>query len=382
MRKGILVIVNHQPACGAAADERISVVLFRRRVTVGENMRQHVGNGMRPTERADDPALSSRVFLLTDLHTGALFQRAHGRPEGSVRPVGIGGQHRVRVEEGCVVIAEHELAVLGRAGPVHEPCGLEGGGIEAGQRQLVRNAPGNGCVFVRRDRPGERDDEAQAHLFRRMAVGGIECVGVDEGQVEVVQQTFVGIVRIQADQTAVDHGSIVALAVFEIAANEATNVLDVVALALGQRGVFRRRFPGAGGLGQLVQQFAPVEFFVLPLGGLTAPAYGDEELSVMGYVHLGLPPCGVFWLYWDKKKQPLSTALLPWCVVRVFVGMPARSDFLHPIDAVQHAERTARSPSDKQTGHIVHTNHLSNGAGRRRWPSGDSPARSKRCAPK
>ena len=60
--------------------------------------------------------------------------------------------------------------------------------------------------------------------------------------------------------------------------------------------------------------------------------------------------------------------------------MPARSDFLHPIDAVQHAERTARSPSDKQTGHIVHANHLSNGAGRRRWPSGDSPARSTVCS--
>ena len=63
MRKGVLVVVDHQSARGAAADERISVVLFRRRITVREDMRQHIGNGMRPAECADDPALFSRIFL-------------------------------------------------------------------------------------------------------------------------------------------------------------------------------------------------------------------------------------------------------------------------------------------------------------------------------
>ena len=291
MRIGVLVIIDHQPARGAAADEGVAVILFSGCIAVGKNMFQHIGNAVRPAERADDALLLQWILLLADLRTGALLQRAGGRPEGSVRPVGISGQHCVRIEEGRIVIAEHELAVLRRAGPVHEPRRFEGRGVESGQRHLVRNAPGNGCVFVRRNRSGERDDEPQAHLLRRVAVGGIEGIGVDEGQVEIVQQPLVGVVRVQADHAAVDHGSIVALAVFEIAANEATHVLDVVALALGQRSVFRRRFPGAGGLGQLVQQFAPLKLPVLPLGRLATPANGDEELSVMGYVHLLLPPC-------------------------------------------------------------------------------------------
>ena len=288
---GVLVVIDYQTSRGAAADEGVTVILLRGRVAVGEDVFQHICNAMRPAECADDALLLQRILLFADLCTGALLQWARGRPEGGVRPVGIGGQHRVRIEKGRVVIAEHELAVLGRAGPVHEPRRLEGGGVEAGQRQLVRNAPGNSRVFVRRDRSGERDDEPQTHLFRRVAVSGVEGVGVDEGQIQVVQHPLVGVICVQANQAAVDHGSVVALAVFEIPADEAAYVLDVVALALGQRSVFRRRFPGAGGLGQLVQQFAPVEFFVLPLGGLTAPAYGDEELSVMGYVHFGVPPC-------------------------------------------------------------------------------------------
>ena len=90
MRKGVLVIVDHQSARGAAADERISVVLLRRRIAVGENMRQHVGDGMRPAESADDPALFSRVFLLAGSVPDAFLHRLRRGPERSVPPVRIG----------------------------------------------------------------------------------------------------------------------------------------------------------------------------------------------------------------------------------------------------------------------------------------------------
>ena len=93
MRKGVLVVVNHQSTRGAAADERISVVLFRRRITVREDMRQHIGDGMRPAERADDPALFSRIFLLAGSVPDALFYRLRRGPERGVLPVGIGFQH-------------------------------------------------------------------------------------------------------------------------------------------------------------------------------------------------------------------------------------------------------------------------------------------------
>ena len=285
MRKGILVVVYHQSACGAAADKRISVVLLRRRIAVGENMRQYIGNGMRPAECADDPALFHGVFLLAGSMPDAFLHRLCRRPERSVPPVGIGFQHFIWIKERRVLAMKEELAVLGRAGPVHEPRRFEGRGVESGQRQLVRNAPGNGCVFIRRNRSGERDDEPQAHLLRRVAVGGIKGIGVDEGQVEIVQQPLIGVVRVQANQAAVDHGSVVALAVFEIPADEAAHILDRISLALGQCGILGYRFPGAGRSGELVQKLAPEHLFVLPLGRFPAPANGDQELAVVLYLH-------------------------------------------------------------------------------------------------
>ena len=131
MRKGVLVVVNHQSARGAAADECVAIVLLRRRITVGENMRQHVGDGMRPAERADDSALFSRIFLLAGSMSDALFHRLRRGPERGVPPVGIGPQHFIRIEKRRVLAMKEELAVLGRAGPVHEPRRFKGGGIKA-----------------------------------------------------------------------------------------------------------------------------------------------------------------------------------------------------------------------------------------------------------
>ena len=60
-------------------------------------------------------------------------------------------------------------------------------------------------------------------------------------------------------------------------ADEATHVLDGIALALGQRGIFGHRFPGSGRGGELVQKLAPEHLFVLPLRRFSAPANGDQE---------------------------------------------------------------------------------------------------------
>ena len=157
MRIGVLVVVDHQPARGAAAHEGVAVVLRRGGVPVGEDVFEHVRDAVRPAERPDDPALGQRVFLLGDRAAHLRLHRLRGRPERGVRPVGIGGQHLVRVEKRLVRVAEHVLAVLRRAGPVHEPCGLKGRGVEAGQRQLVRDAAGDGRILVRRDGAGKRE---------------------------------------------------------------------------------------------------------------------------------------------------------------------------------------------------------------------------------
>ena len=84
MRKGVFVVVNHQPACGAAADERISVILLRRRILVVENMRQYIGDGMRPAECADDSTLFSRIFLLAGSVPDAFLHRLRRGPERGI----------------------------------------------------------------------------------------------------------------------------------------------------------------------------------------------------------------------------------------------------------------------------------------------------------
>ena len=154
VRIGVLVVIDHQPACGAAAHEGVAVVLRRGCVSVREGVFEDVRNAVRPAERPDDPTLGQRVFLPGDRAAHLRLHRLGRRPERGVRPVGIGGQHLVRSEERLVRAAEQVLAVLGRAGPVHQPCRLKGRGVEAGKRQFVRDAAGDGRVLVRRDGTG------------------------------------------------------------------------------------------------------------------------------------------------------------------------------------------------------------------------------------
>ena len=285
MRKGVLIIVYHQAARGAAADERISVVLLRRRISVRENMRQYVGNGMRPAERADDSTLFSRIFLLAGSVPDAFLHRLRCGPERGVPPVGIGLQHFIRIEKRRVLAMKEELAVLGRAGPVHEPCRFKGSGIEARKSQIICNAARHRGIFIRRNRARQRDNEPQAHLFRSMTVGRIERVGVDERHVQIVHEPGISVVRVQTKHTAIDYAGVVALAVFEIPADESAHVLDRIALALGHSGILGHRFPGTGRGSELVQKLAPEHLFVLPLRCFSAPANGDQELAVVLYLH-------------------------------------------------------------------------------------------------
>ena len=248
-------------------------------------MRQHIGDGMRPAECADDSTLFSGIFLLAGSVPDAFFYRLRCGPERGVPPVGIGLQHHVRIEKRRVLAMKEELAVLGRAGPVHEPCRFEGGGIKTRKPQIIRYAAGNRGILVRRNRTRQWDNEPQAHLFRSMTVGRIKRVGVDERHVQIVHETGIGVVRVQAKHTAIDHAGVVALAVFQIPADESAHILDGITLALGHGSIFGHRLPGTGRGGKFVQELAPEHFFVLPLRRFPAPANGNQELAVVLYLH-------------------------------------------------------------------------------------------------
>ena len=118
-------------------------------------------------------------------------------------------------------------------------------------------------------------------------MGRVERIGVDERHVQIVHKGGVGVVRVQTNQAAVDHARVAAPAVFEIAAHEPADVLDVVALGLAHGGILGHRLPRAGGPGQLLQKFAPEHLPVLPLRRLAAAARSDEQLFVVGDLHVG-----------------------------------------------------------------------------------------------
>ena len=134
------------------------------------------------------------------------------------------------------------------------------------------------------------NNEPQTHLLRRVAVRAVQRVGVDEGHVQIVLQRTVGIVSVEADHAAVDHAGAAPPAVLEVSADKPAHVLDVIALSFGHRGIVVNRLACAGGICELIQKLTPQDFPVLPLDGLAAAACGDEQLLVMGDLHMLPPP--------------------------------------------------------------------------------------------
>ena len=282
---GVFIVIDHQTACRAAADIGIPIVLHAGMIYILQSGIQHIGDAVRPAEGTDDAALLRGILLLSGGMSDTLLHRLRRRPEGGVPPVGIGLQHLIRVEKRRVAVLEYELPILGRTGPIHQAGRLKGRGIKAGEVQIVRHAPGDSGIFIRRDRARQRNDEAQAHSLRGMAVRAVQRIGIDERHVQIVHQARICVVRIQAQHAAVDHAGVIAPAVFEVSTDETTHILHGIAIGLGHGRVVRYSFTGACGGGELVQKLAPHHLFVLPLGRFSAPANGDQELAVVLHLH-------------------------------------------------------------------------------------------------
>ena len=282
---GVFIVIDHQTACRAAADIGIPIALHAGMIHVLQKRIQHVGDCVRPAEGTDDAALLRGILLLPGSVPDTLLHRLRRRPEGGIPPVGIGIQHLIRVEKQRVAVLEHEFPILRRAGPVHQAGRLKGRGIKAGEVQIVRHAPGDSGVFIRRDRAHQRNDQAQAHPLRGMAVRAVQRIGVDERHVQIVHQARIRIVCVQAQHAPVHHAGVVAPSVLQVSADETAHILHGIAISLGHGCIVRHTFSGTGRGRELVQKFAPHHLFVLPLGRFSAPANGDQELAVVLHLH-------------------------------------------------------------------------------------------------
>ena len=213
VRKGILVVVHHKATGGTAANESKAIILLRCRIPIGQDILQYVCHGMRSAESANNTPFFSRILLLTGRVLDAFLYRLRGRPERGIPPISIGFQDFVGIEERLVCVMEKELAVFGRAGPVHQSGRLEGGRVKAREVQVIRNAAGDSSIFVRRDGSRQRNNQAQTHLLCSMAMGTIQRIRIDKGRIQIVHEARIRIIRIQAQHTAVDHTGIIALSV-------------------------------------------------------------------------------------------------------------------------------------------------------------------------
>ena len=234
MAESELVIVHHQAAGGGAVHIGVAVFQWGRIIAVLQDAFHQVGDGVGATEGTHDPSLFQRVFGLAQGLAYMRFDWSSGRPERSVMPVSIGAEDFIRSDELTGDVVENELAILRRGGPVHQASCFKGSRIEAGKRQHIGQPAGNRSVLVRRDISVQRDDHTVAGLLWRVAVGGVQSISVRERQFEIGAELSVTVIAVQAHQTAIDNGGVIALAVLQVTADKAADVLDGIAFGLGQ----------------------------------------------------------------------------------------------------------------------------------------------------
>ena len=286
MTVGEFVIIDHQTAGGGAIHIGIPAFHEGRIVAVLQDGLHEVGDGVSAAKSADNSTLGEGILSLANVARQPVFQGLGRGPQRGVMPVCIGGKNLVGVDKRTSAIVEDELAVFRSRGPVHQAGKIEGSRVEAGDGEFLRQPAGNGRVLIRAYFPAQRDHNAVAGSFGRVAVGRVEDVSVGKGEFQVGAQLAVAVVAVQAYQAAIDNRGVIAVTVLQVAADEAADVLDVVPFALRQMLKLRRRLTGSGGVGELFDQLTPQELLVLPGLRHSAASNGDQELPVMGYVHV------------------------------------------------------------------------------------------------
>ena len=123
------VVVDDEAAGGLAGGVGVARVVDP--LVGGDELLDGLGDGVGAAERAYDAALVPGVGLAVAAVPGVGAQLARGRgPCAGVRPVLVGGQDLVGVEEAALVVLMHVLPVGAGGRPVHEPVGLVGGVVE------------------------------------------------------------------------------------------------------------------------------------------------------------------------------------------------------------------------------------------------------------
>ena len=194
---GELIFIENHTRLGV----RRNIVVTPRHGTVlvhiGEKSVDGIGYRISTAESTHGSGLLQRVCLLFDVTLDDTLLPLGNRPLCGVTPVRVFCQNGIRVQQVTLHLVKYELSIGGGAGPVHQTARLVGGIIEEFDTDLLCDLSGNRAVFIRGHFTGQRDDQAEPGLLRRVFMGAVEIALEGEEHLDLVNDVRGGIVHIQ-----------------------------------------------------------------------------------------------------------------------------------------------------------------------------------------
>ena len=197
-------VIQYSAACRRASSERVAP-LSGVQVLIRQIRRDRSRHVVHPAERADRTGLLGRVLLGTAARD--VLHRETG-PLCHVPPVRIEREHPVRIDEGSVRVLVDGLTVRRRRRPVHQTRRLERGRVAELHADERRRLPRDRLVLVRRDRPRQRQQDAQTRRLRSVFPGRVDAVAdaqTVEPEQDAVRLPGRDIVQIERDDIAPCH---------------------------------------------------------------------------------------------------------------------------------------------------------------------------------
>ena len=206
-----------------------------------------------------------RVCLLFDVTLDdALLPLGNG-PLCGIAPIRVFCQNGIRVQKFALHFMKYELPIGGGAGPVHQTAWLIGGIIEELDADLLCDFSGYRTIFVRRHLTGQRNDQAQSGLLRRVFMGAVEIALEGEEYLNLVNDAWGGIVHIQRKTGTGQNTVFLPATAFQSAEDKAAHILDVILFRLTQLAVLLHSLGGTLCLRDAVTEFREFHLHRVPL---------------------------------------------------------------------------------------------------------------------
>ena len=261
---GELVLIENNASLGVSRN----VVVTPRHCTVlihiGDKGVDGIGYRISTAECSYRSRLLQRVSLFLNVTLdNALLPLGHG-PLGGIVPVSVFCQHLVWIQRLSFHFSEYELTVRRSRGPVHQTARLIGRIVKQFNADLVRHFSGYRTVFIWGHLTGQRDDQAESRLLRRVFMGAVEQAMEGKEHLDLFNDVWGGVVHIQRKTRAGQHTVLLTATAFEGTQNEAAHILDVILLRLTQLAVLLHGFGGTLGLGDAVTELGKFHLHRIP----------------------------------------------------------------------------------------------------------------------